>query len=133
MRRQLWTLAGTLALFALLVGSKALADETALPQSQRSVTSPVAQVTALLEAEQQELLSLRAQLERAGDDASALTLQEQIESTKLRTRQSVLQVQIEWAKAMGLTQRTRSLEKSLAQLEEQIVARKAAKSSVTEH
>ena len=128
MRRQLWTL----ALFALLVGSMALADETALTQPHRPAPSPVAQVTALLEAEQQELLSLRAQLERAGDDATALALQEQIESTKLRTRQSVLHVQIEWAKAMGLTQRTRSLEKSLAQLEEQIVARKAAKSSATE-
>jgi hypothetical protein len=139
MRRQSLALAGSIGLL-LLVSSfpaECHAGEASAGIERRPVRSQhVERVVALLESERAELAGLRARLAAASDDATAATLQATIEATKLRTRQDVLRVQIEWAKSAGMVERTRSLERSLDQLEQQIArrgARAVANKPAAEH
>jgi hypothetical protein len=128
MRSQFLTQVGSIALLALVSSSPAesFASEPSAGIDRRSVAlQHFERVSALLESEREELAGLRAQLAAASDDATAATLQATIEATKLRTRQNVLRVQIDWAKSAGMPERTRSLERSLAQLEQQIARRGA--------
>lgn len=90
------------------------APAVALPQT-RSLE--MQEITAVLDAERQQVQELTAVLKEVNDDSAELALVRRIEQIKMGAEISVLRIQAKYAVNAGFTEKARQIEEALTELQ----------------
>jgi hypothetical protein len=89
------------------------AAEAAGPQA---LTPEMVEITAALAAEREQVNDLTYRLPTAADDATALALEQQIETAKQGAEIAILGIQARYARAAGREEQAQAIEAAIAQM-----------------
>jgi hypothetical protein len=102
---------------AIASGELVLEPAPAAEASAAPALSPeMVEINAALAAERQQVSDLTARLRATTDNAAALRLEREIETTKQSTELAVLGIQARYARAAGREQQAQAIEASIAQM-----------------